>query len=346
MVYSLQKVGVSLDIIFSTTGAWNHFTSAVGEFVLNILTFVVEALYSLCKFEETADLTFANSILLNSDSGILNPSIGDKIFNGDITRIFQPAAVLLIMGFTIIALFKNLISDRKAYVSPMVIIGKSTFYTILVAYYHIWLNGLFGVVFHPIAASIETIAITDVKSMILTKFSMNGTGLTDSDYMSSLKTTDFDFLSLSFLRSGLLLFVLIPLLIQFCCLFLEVMERFIHVFFIILFGPLFLSCGANTSTERIASTWLETFINTTALLVINLLLVKLCLTAFVNFVTYMALPDGYGTLKDTVIPFITLYVLIRVSYRFDNLFESIGFTTVTASNIFEQIDRQMHKIFS
>lgn len=332
------------ETIISTTVYWDHITSTVGEFALKILTVLLSCIHNACKFQSTADLTFANSILFKGDIAIFRGSSADAFFTDDVTKIFHVAGNALILGLTILALFKNLFADSRRAEPPTKIIFRSTFYTFLVSFYDVWVNAIFKILFFPVSRSINNIRIDDITTTIESKFSMSGTGLTDDSFMSSTKTTEFGFASLSLLRAIVLIIMLYPLIIQFGCLFLELIERFIHIFLLVLFGPLLLACGASPSTERIASTWLHVFINTTILLVVNLFLSKLSLLAFTNFVSNMCSPSGYASLKDTIMPFFLLYVLIRVSYKSDDIFNSLGLETLSAHNMFEKIDRLIKQL--
>lgn len=331
------------DYIFSTVAYWDHVTSSIGEICLSILLVMANCVQEACLFQSTADLTFKNSMLLRDETGILT-TVKSLFFSEDITKIMQSAGNILILGLTIICLIKNLFANTKQYESPIKILGRSAFFTFLVSFYHIWVNALFKIVFFPISRTIRNIRIEDVDSAIKSKLATTGQGLSDSSFATDANSVDFSFISLSFIRAILLIIVAFPLIIQFCCLFVELIERFIHIFFLTLFGPLLLACGANFSTERISSTWIHVFINTIILLVVNLLMTKLSLIAFVNFMKYLSTSDGYATLKDAVIPYITLYVVIRISYKMDNIFNAIGLEALSATNMFEQVERVLKRL--
>ncbi len=334
------------DEIFCMGSVLDALIAAVGELVMLIFSVFANAITDLCTMEGSFQDTF-NELLFGA-KGIFRNS--DSLFSEkDPTKLLSAAGSILLFGLMIIELFKSMFGSYVKAESPEKIIGKGLFYTVVVSYYHIWANGILSLLISPIYKSFEGVSAGGVGSVVAGSIGESFKKMYEAfqswDFSAAeaaagtvatttILSTNPMFVGTSAIRGILFIILAIPIGVKFFAFIIEIVERYLQIFFITLFGPLCLACGVTPSTETVAKKWFSSWLNSMIIMCVNIFFVKLSLIAVANFAANMASGlTSAGFIQDVVIPFFATYSVLKIACETDNIANKLGLNTIQASGM-------------
>ena len=318
---------------------------AVIEFIINLLMELVlwlmelfaKSLESMCSIKGNFMDSFSES-LLGSD-GLYVSKSGSALFpaGSDPLLVMQTAGLCMLIVFTTWSLVKAMFGNLARAESPQKILTDTFIYGIMIVSYSLWVNAFLSVGFAPIYQEVEGATGLDVdwSSMLTTSAAALGVEVGLEFLTGGLLTPVF--LGASVLMCLLKLIFFFSLLGKFVELILEVVERFLQIFFVTIFGPLCIACGTSSSLARVAGTWFRIWINNYVLFILNMFFVKLSLVAMGNLVNKCAnvFTSAQAALENgqlfiVVGLWLMTYCTIRVGTKTDQIMRSLGFDVLQA----------------
>lgn len=323
-----------INIIMAFSAVFDYIVGAIGEFAVLLFDKISGALIEACTLKSSFTETYS-ALLFNSETGLFRAASGaSNIFgtNPDPTAILVAAALGLVFGLLVWQLFKSLFGNLIAADDPGRIIWKGCFYTLLISTYKVWTNAILSLVFSPLYDSFSNLS-TDSSEFSEGMFNrlFNADDPLDA-LLFATNSINPVFLGKSLLKSIVLLILMFPIGIKFIQLSLEIIERFLQMFFIVLFGPLCLACGVSSSLAEPPRKWFSVFINGLVGLILNVLGIKLSMLAFQNFVAAFCL-GSYATVGECFTSFIAVYAIFKISCEMDNIQSKLGFDTLHAGGL-------------
>ena len=325
---------------------------AVIEFVVNMLLELVlwlmqlfaKSLEDMCSIKDNFIGSFSDTLL--GENGLYVSNSGNALFakGGNPMLVLQAAGLSMLVVFTAWSLVKAMFGSLAKVDSPQKILTDTFVYGIMIVTYNLWVNAFISVGFSPMYQEVQNAQGIELDFAKLVASSVAAVG---TEMLLDILTGGFTtpvFLAVSVLLSLLKLIFFFTLLGKLIELILEVVERFLQIFFITIFGPLCIACGTSSALSRVATTWFHVWINSYVLFILNMFFVKLSLVAIGNLAekcanvftaAEAAVDAGGGGLQNTQIfavigMWIMVYCTIRIGTKTDQIMRSLGFDVLQA----------------
>lgn len=339
-----------INVIMAFSAVFDYIVGAIGEFAVLLFDKISGALIEACTLKSSFTDTYS-ALLFNSTTGVFRQSTDtDSIFgaNPDPTTILIAAALGLVFGLLVWQLFKSLFGNLIAADDPVKIIWKGCFYTFLIATYKFWTNAILSLVFSPLYtkfAELKTDSTELTNGVFNELASLSETSVTNRVWDTlgfTAGTVTGVFLTVSLFKSIILLILMFPIGIKFIQLSLEIIERFLQMFFVVVFGPLCLACGVSPSLSEPCRKWFSVFVNGLIALLLNVLGIKLSMLAFQNFVSAFS-HNSFASLGECFVNYIAVYAIFKISCEMDNIQNHLGFDTLRSGGMGVELLGGLHK---
>lgn len=326
-----------LKLIFAFSSVFDWIAGALGELAVKFFDMIGNSLIEACTLQESFTATYSK-LLFDSSEGLFREAEGATNFftNTDPTSITTAAALGLVMGLVIWQMFKSLFGNYLQAEDPARILFKGLLYSLLISTYSIWTNGILKLVFSPLYKSFADVSTAGASANSTNTFFADLFTAVSNDtnpVMGALADyyAGISFVSMQLVKSVVLLILMFPIGIKFIQLALEIIERFLQIFFVVIFGPLCLACGVSPAWSAPAQKWFHIYINGMVGLILNIFGIKLSLLALQNFIYNFS--SVTSTLGKTFIQYIAVYALFKISAEFDNIQNKLGFDTLSAGGL-------------
>lgn len=325
--------------ILSLINVLTNLIATLGELSTIFFTIFAECIVSLCTMEDSFQSTFS-TLLFDSSKGIFrnNGIFPDSV---DPTKILQAAGNALLFGLIIIELLRSMFGNYSKAESPERILGRGVIYTIAISFYHIWTNGILSLVISPIYKSFgDTVSLESTLAQSVQDFKSKVLSTADEGPLKAIADVGIGLLfsGSALIRNIILLILTLPLVIKFVTFTIEIVERYLQIFFLVLFGPLCLACGVNPNLEMVAKKWFSVWLNGMIVLCINIFFVKLSIVAVTNFISLMV--GSYSSastltllVKNVLVPFFATYAVMKIGSETDNIANKLGLTNLQANGL-------------
>ncbi len=318
---------------------------ALIEFVVNMLLELViwlmqlfaKSLESMCSIKEDFIGSFSDTLL--GEHGLYVSNNGTSLFSkgADPLLVLQSAGLCMLLLFAVWGLIKAMFGNLARAESPQKIVSDLIIYSLVISTYDLWVNAFLSAGFAPIYQEVEnaTGMELDLSSLLASSVAAIGAELL-LDLVTGGATTPV-FLAAGVLMSLLKLIFFFTLLGKLIELILEVVERFLLIFFVTIFGPLCLACGTSSSLSRVAMTWFRVWLNNYVLFILNMFFVKLSLVAIgnlaekcANVITAVGSDRNSGEIFSVVGLWLLVYCTIRIGTKTDQIMRTLGFDVLQA----------------
>lgn len=302
--------------------------------------------------------TFSNSLLgpnglyYSESANAMFPKTGDQILS-----ILEGVALCFIVLMMTFQLMRSMFIKDYRPDSPLRIVGRGMIFGFIIMNYKLIVDTLIGGVFAPIYKTAEE--QEDIANTLVGAFSDIGRSTTVYAPETVAETLGAAgdallelFLSKAvFIVSLIKIIVVVHLLVKFMALALEVIERFVEMFFLTMFGPLCIAVGFNPRS-KVFGNWLAFFIDGYVLMAINILMTKLSLVAIMNFLRAFNKITGAGPAELVVslvinhgstegvpsfgsvfVKWAATYATIKIGCEFDDIMNNLGFKVAQAGGI-------------
>ena len=288
--------------------------------VLVALIALTNAMTDLINFGDSFLLTYYKLLFAVDDDGVSGLyMLGETSFLGERVNLIyamQGIGISLLSAIYLIHLIKSMfynLNSQGAIEHPMNILKRALFYGAILAIYPMLVTAIFRGVFSPLNEPVKSL---DIKLDILNILEA-GIG-TPPESFGELLVNAIGGLALSVISSVVKLIGMLFLVFHFFRLLLEMVERFLQVFFLTLFGPICIACGASPVLFEISYRWFIVWLNSGIMCIVNVFMSKLSLIAIYNFLqTYPDIAVD-GSLGRMLVRFILTYATIRIGYTMDN----------------------------
>lgn len=253
---------------------------------------------------------------------------GASIFASGETALttFQAAGIVLLFIMMVFRLIRNILNtDPSRAESPTSVILPGIAWGIVIATMKTWVNALLQTFFKPAADILSNYIMVDLVTG--TSDLLNNPSEEASATMiafSSVSPTVFA--SADILKALLVLIIGILLFTQFFPMLLDTARRYIVLFFLLIFGPLFFACGASEKEKLsgIALKYSRALMNNFIGFIIKIFFITLSLTATSNFFDAFIGSGAMSAGKDyTPYQLIGLFCIVLCTYRLSNRFGAI-----------------------
>ena len=293
------------------------------DVVLVVLIALTDGLAEVLKFGD--DFLSTYNDLLFSTGG----STGDGLyvtngqsFFGSVTNligIMQVMGIFLLIGIFIINLIKSMfynLNSQESIEHPMNILKRAFFYAAFIGVFPLLVTAVFKGAFAPLNEPVADLEIS-LRDKIEQIFEAGTIGTpTGSAWEVILQCIGDVFTQVvSALIKLIGMFVIV---FHFFRLLLEVVERFLQLFFLTIFGPICIACGASPTLFEVSYKWFMTWLNSGILCIVNVFMSKLSLIAIYNFLNTYAELTNDGDFRTLFIRFFLTYATIRIGYTMDN----------------------------
>lgn len=283
---------------------------------------LTDGMSEVLKFGDDFLSTYNKLLFSTDDSGLdgLYVVSGSSFFGdvGDIIGIMQGIGISLLGIIYLIHLIKSMfynLNSQATIEHPMEILKRALLYGAILVVYPLLVTVVFKQVFSPLNEPVNELELQmgesweDIVSASIATSPID----TTEEFVNAIGSAFTQFVGAVIKLVGMIVIVF-----HFFRLMLEVVERFLQVFFLTLFGPICIACGASPVLFVVSYSWFMTWLNSGIMCIVNVFMTKLSLIAIYNFL--LTFPESVlgGSFGELLIKFFLTYGTIRLGYTMDN----------------------------
>lgn len=302
---------------------FNEISRTVAYVIIVFLSLCASCMADMLNLSSSFEETF-NDVLLG-ENGLYHFDGVTVFASGEVALTAAQAVGIELLGVIMtFRLIRNMLNNNPAKAeSPVQVILPGVGWGIVIATMKMWVNAFLSTFFHPAAEILSQFQNFD----LLEDLSEAVNSTTPSDTMVSFLTVSpTAYITADLLKALLIILIGLLLLSQFLPMLIDVARRYIVLFFLLIFGPVFFACGASEKEKLsgIALKYSKALAMNFIGFIIKLFFVSLSITASSNFFEAF-IGSGSLSLGQDYTPYqlIGLFCIVLCTYRLGNNFGKV-----------------------